>query len=50
MEKGKRGEASIEIAQGEIVLVEAKKVAELVEVGGADFLGKDLRIPLGQVP
>ena len=50
MESGRREYDSIEIAQDEIVLVESKKVAELVEVGGADFLGKDLGIPLGQVP
>lgn len=46
----RRKEPSIEIAQGEVVFVEAKEVTEFMEVGGADFLGKDLRIPCSQVP
>jgi len=50
VEGGKRGEASIEAAQGEVVLVEAKEVAQLVEIGGANLFGKDLRVSPGQVP
>ena len=42
--------SSIQIAEGEVVLVEAEEVAEFVEVGGADLLGEDGRIALGQVP
>jgi len=41
---------SIEIAQGEVVLIEAQEVSELMEVSGADFLGKGSRIPFGQIP
>ena len=50
MEGGKPGEASIEVAQGEVVLVEAKEVAQFVEIGGANLFGKDLRVSPGQVP
>lgn len=38
------------MAQGEIVLVEAEKVAEFVEVGGADFLGENPGVGLRQIP
>lgn len=47
---GKREEVSIKIAQGEVVFIEAKKVAEFMKVGGADLLGEDLRIAPGQIP
>ena len=40
----------IEVAKGEIVLIEAKKVTQLVQVGGADLVGKDIRVALGKVP
>jgi hypothetical protein len=47
---GKREEVLIKIAQGEVVLVEAEEVAEFVEVGRADFFGKDVGIAFGQIP
>ena len=47
---GKREEVLIKIAQGEVVLVEAEEVAEFVEVGGADFFGKNVGIAFGQIP
>ena len=40
----------IEIAQDEVVFVQAQEVTEFMEVSGADFLGKDLRISFGQIP
>lgn len=43
-------EESVEIAEGQVVLVEAEKMAQFVEVGGADFVGKDLGIPFGKIP
>ena len=48
MELGR--EKSVEIPEGKVVLVEAKEVAEFVEVGGADFLGKDFRVPFSEIP
>jgi hypothetical protein len=47
---GKREEVLSKIAQGEVVLVEAEEVAEFVEVGGADFFGKNEGIAFGQIP
>ncbi len=47
---GKREEVLIKIAQGEVVLVKAEEVAEFVEVGRADFFGKDVGIAFGQIP
>ena len=46
----KRWEWLIEIAEGEIVLVKTKEVAELVQIRGANLLGKDPRVALGEVP
>ncbi len=46
----KREEVLIKIAQGEVVLVKAEEVAEFVEVGRADFFGKDVGIAFGQIP
>ena len=46
----KRREWLIEVAEGEVVLVEAEEMAQLVEVGGADFLGKDFGIAFGEIP
>ena len=41
---------SIQIPQGEVVLLEAKKVTQFVEVGGTNLLGKGFRVTLGQIP
>lgn len=47
---GEGRERLVEIAEGEVVLVKAEEVAQLMEVGGTHFLGKDFRITLGQIP
>jgi hypothetical protein len=47
---GKREEVLSKISQGEVVLLEAEEVAEFVEVGGADFFGKNVGIAFGQIP
>lgn len=44
------GDPLLQISEGEIVLVEAEEVTEFVEVGGADFVGKDLGIPFRELP
>ena len=41
---------SIQIPKREIVLVEAEEMAEFMEVGGADFVGKDFGVPFGEIP
>ena len=41
---------SIQIPKREIVLVEAEEMAEFMEVGGADFVGKDVGVPFGEIP
>lgn len=44
------GERLVQIAECQIVLSEAEEVSEFVKVSGADLVGKDLGIPLGEVP
>lgn len=49
MEQG-REDGLIKIAQGEIVLVKTEKMAEFMEVRGADFFSENAGIAFGQIP
>lgn len=43
-------EQLVKIAKRQVVLLEAKEVAELVEIGGANFLHENVGISPGEVP
>lgn len=43
-------ERLVEVAESEVVFVEAEEVAKFMEIGSADLFGKDVGISFGKIP